>query len=423
MIDLPQKLQEKYVKVDNINKYPLYYNKHNNETYILKDYSMNQESFLKEIQKVECNIPQIDFIFYENNKIYALTEYIKGITLTNYIEQNIINSEKTLNILIQLLKILMELESKNIIHRDIKPDNIIIKKNDNNEDIIYLIDFGISRIYRKEELKDTTQFGTEGYASPEHFGFTQTTTKSDIYSLGMTIQEMINKFKLESDELKTIVKQMTEIDSNKRPTAKESLNYLIKDNNKQKNDESKGNSKDKNKYNESNSKFENKCNEKINLFLKYVHKIKAVEYKRIPITSKVELTNPFFLFKNKYTTIFIYIFIFMLDLALISVCNEGITHIFAYEVKNVYIIKAINVFNFIVYIYVFKFLMFLNYHGYLIKVINATFNNDKEVYSPYKKLIKTIKNYIANCIASYIILLFYMIILTILSFCFYIQPA
>ncbi len=69
-----------------------------------------------------------------------------------------------------------------IIHRDLKPDNIIISSHG-----AVLIDFGISRIYKEGNDRDTAMFGTRAYAPPEQFGFGQTDCRSDVYALGMLL--------------------------------------------------------------------------------------------------------------------------------------------------------------------------------------------------------------------------------------------
>lgn len=68
-----------------------------------------------------------------------------------------------------------------IIHRDIKPSNVMV-----SHDRIMLIDLGIARIYSQDATRDTMRLGTLGYAPPEQFGYGQTSTRSDVYALGMT---------------------------------------------------------------------------------------------------------------------------------------------------------------------------------------------------------------------------------------------
>ena len=74
-----------------------------------------------------------------------------------------------------------------IIYRDMKPANIMLKPEGN----LKIIDFGISREYKEQNLADTTILGTKGYAPPEQFGSRQTDPRSDIYALGMTMHHLV----------------------------------------------------------------------------------------------------------------------------------------------------------------------------------------------------------------------------------------
>ena len=74
-----------------------------------------------------------------------------------------------------------------IIFRDVKPANLLLKKDGS----IALIDFGIARRYRPEQRKDTGPLGSPGYAAPEQYGRGQSSPRTDIYGLGMTLQTLL----------------------------------------------------------------------------------------------------------------------------------------------------------------------------------------------------------------------------------------
>ncbi|MGB4660156.1 MAG: protein kinase [Mobilitalea sp.] len=119
---------------------------------------------------------------------YFIREYVEGYTLTEYVEMvkdGHLTDVKTVEITLELCHILEYLHSMipPVIHRDIKPDNIIITK----EGGCKLIDFGISRRFSMEQEKDTIIMGTEYTSPPEQFGYMQTDARSDIYSLGVVI--------------------------------------------------------------------------------------------------------------------------------------------------------------------------------------------------------------------------------------------
>ncbi len=120
----------------------------------------------------------------EDFKVYY--QYIEGCNLREYMAENGILSKNQLkNLFIGLIRILGSLKELNIVHKDIKPENIIISSSEH----IFLTDFDISRIENNNSY-DTLLFGTRGYASPEHFGYSTTTFKSDMFSLGKVIEEL-----------------------------------------------------------------------------------------------------------------------------------------------------------------------------------------------------------------------------------------
>lgn len=127
---------------------------------------------------------------YENEVMtVTVREYIEGEPLDRYASENDISQQKTVDICMQLCDILAYLHHREIpvIHRDIKPQNIIIGPDGN----IVLIDFDIARKYNCENDTDTVFFGTRAYAPPEQYGFSQTDGRTDIYSLGILLRWLL----------------------------------------------------------------------------------------------------------------------------------------------------------------------------------------------------------------------------------------
>ena len=123
---------------------------------------------------------------YQNTEMLCVVrEYARGISLDRYAEIKIISSEQAIDIMLQLCDILSYLHGQrpSIIHRDIKPQNIIIDDNG----LIKLIDFGISRQYDETADKDTVSFGTRYFSAPEQYGFSQTNNRADIFSMGVLL--------------------------------------------------------------------------------------------------------------------------------------------------------------------------------------------------------------------------------------------
>lgn len=123
----------------------------------------------------------------EGNIHYIVMEYIEGTTLNKYIKQKgKLSNEETINISLQVAKGIKAAHKKGIIHRDIKPQNIVI--NDNGT--VKITDFGIARAITST-TKNISVIGTVHYISPEQVRNTKVDFRSDIYSFGCTMYEMI----------------------------------------------------------------------------------------------------------------------------------------------------------------------------------------------------------------------------------------
>lgn len=136
------------------------------------------------------SIPRVVDIFYEEDNLYIVEDYIEGETLQDYIKKNgRIEPERICNIAISICNIIEYLHSFNppIIYRDLKPSNIMITSKEQT----VLIDFGISRVYKQDADKDTIYMGSKGYAAPEQYGIEQTCRQTDIYGLGAVIYFML----------------------------------------------------------------------------------------------------------------------------------------------------------------------------------------------------------------------------------------
>lgn len=166
-------------------------------------------------------IPNIEVVEYMAPNTYIIEEYVIGESLEERIARlGRLESEEVNKIILQLCDVLMVMHNmpQSIIHRDIKPSNIICESNKT----IKLIDFDIARIHDKDKNKDTRMFGTEGYASPEQYGYQQTDTRSDIYSLGVLLSVVLSGEEPDMrnatyhGRYKKIIKKCTEINPEDR---------------------------------------------------------------------------------------------------------------------------------------------------------------------------------------------------------------
>jgi len=128
-------------------------------------------------------IPKTVERIVSDDTICLIREYVHGASLDRL--SFTLDEASILDISLQLCNILTYLHNLKppVIHRDIKPHNIILGDDGN----VHLIDFGISRKYSENALKDTEKIGTEGFMPPEQYGYRQTDCRADIYSMGILL--------------------------------------------------------------------------------------------------------------------------------------------------------------------------------------------------------------------------------------------
>lgn len=132
-------------------------------------------------------LPELYSVTNVGNQWIVLMEHLEGISLRNHIHnEGVFAPFDALELFKPVflgLDYLHEHFETPLIHRDIKPDNIVVTKRG-----AMLIDFGAARFMSPGSSSDTHLMGTPGYAAPEQYGFRQSDVKSDIYALGKTIR-------------------------------------------------------------------------------------------------------------------------------------------------------------------------------------------------------------------------------------------
>jgi tetratricopeptide (TPR) repeat protein len=134
----------------------------------------------------------------DTGRPYFVMELVGGIKITDYCEQNNLNTRKRLDLFIQVCRAIQHAHQKGIIHRDIKPSNVLVATQD-GVPVPKVIDFGIAKA-TQGKLSDQTVFtafeqflGTPAYMSPEQAQVAglDVDTRSDIYSLGVLLYELL----------------------------------------------------------------------------------------------------------------------------------------------------------------------------------------------------------------------------------------
>ena len=163
---------------------------------ILRDELANDEEFRKrfqtEAQAVAMlshpNIVSVYDVSHSDGVEYIVTELIEGVTLMQYMKKKgALGWKEALHFAVQISKALEHAHEKGIVHRDIKPQNIMILK----DGTIKVADFGIAALESAQEKKSDQTVGSVHYIAPEQARGEQPDPRSDIYSLGVVMYEML----------------------------------------------------------------------------------------------------------------------------------------------------------------------------------------------------------------------------------------
>ncbi len=140
------------------------------------------------------NLPRVTDHFEQNGKAYLVMEYVPGETLLSFLMREGLPQPqpRVFEWARQLCDALdyLHTQSPPIIFRDLKPANIMLTPNGQ----VKLIDFGIARLFKPGQAKDTQAFGTIGYSAPEQYGKGQTDARSDVYSLGTLLHQLLTGY-------------------------------------------------------------------------------------------------------------------------------------------------------------------------------------------------------------------------------------
>lgn len=154
--------------------------------YVFRRYSGSGEVYRRLLPVLCPHLPQIMEAAEQNGQTAVLEEYVQGDTLAELLMGARLTEREARQVTMQLCQALHVLHSMGAVHRDVKPENVILRGSD-----AVLIDFDAARIYKDESESDTQVLGTTGFAAPEQYGIFQSDERADIFSLGVLLNIML----------------------------------------------------------------------------------------------------------------------------------------------------------------------------------------------------------------------------------------
>ena len=154
--------------------------------YVFRRYSGSGEVYRRLLPVLCPHLPQIMEAAEQDGQTAVLEEYVQGDTLAELLMGARLTEREARQVTMQLCQALHVLHSMGAVHRDVKPENVILRGSD-----VVLIDFDAARIYKDESESDTQVLGTTGFAAPEQYGIFQSDERADIFSLGVLLNIML----------------------------------------------------------------------------------------------------------------------------------------------------------------------------------------------------------------------------------------
>ena len=183
--------------------------------FILRRFTGNGEVYRRLLDCSCRHLPLIYETAEREGKNLVIEEFVQGDTLDFLLADALFTPQETRKVVKQLCQGLWVLHSMAAVHRDVKPENVILRRTD-----AVLIDFDAARLHKPQAEADTQILGTTGFAAPEQYGLGQSDTRTDIYSLGVLMNVMLTgqhpSKKLAEGRMGRVIQRCTQVNPAKR---------------------------------------------------------------------------------------------------------------------------------------------------------------------------------------------------------------
>lgn len=150
-------------------------------------------------------VPRIHDLYELPDLLVVVCDYVEGETLAERMKAaGRFSAIRAVSIALDVCEAAGALHACGVVHRDITPNNVVLAT-----DGAHLVDLGIARVHGENAIRDTTALGTWGFAAPEQFGFTQTDSRSDVYSIGCLLGYMLTGITPGSTEYVRVLQDKT----------------------------------------------------------------------------------------------------------------------------------------------------------------------------------------------------------------------
>jgi len=161
-------------------------NKQTERDMVLRSFPRHLDAY-ETLCTIRCvNLPEIFECLDLDDGQIVLEEFIDGVTVAQVLETGKYRHRGAKKVLSGVCNALAALHDRGFVHRDVKPDNVMV----DSDGRVVLIDFDASR-RRNENSRDTVVMGTVGYAAPEQLGLSQSDARTDIYAVGVLYNVML----------------------------------------------------------------------------------------------------------------------------------------------------------------------------------------------------------------------------------------